>query len=735
VFRAERVIEMRRVLLVAVVVGVCACATSPDEDVERLSAMPAKQATLAPKGQLKVAIRNPSADLVLTNWETSIEVEGGASVFGGVRFLDLLLVLDSSKSLQRSDPKDYRTVGAVGLVEALPAKSDIQVGVVDFDSNGELVLPLTSDRSAAIQALRGLNQFGRTDIGAGIRTAVDEFERNARPDSSRVILLFTDGQSNADKARRATAEAQRRGVAIHTLLLGSSRKGASILREIAGATWASFVRVTDPAKLPEAFLNLRTTGVDRVTVRIDDSPPIPARLVGGTFSARVPLRVGENRVVATATSLDGETREDGVTVVVSGPMKVAIDSPTDGTLFTDHETEMVVSGAVDAFVNLSPRRSVDYFDWGVQSVVLKVNDSRPFVAVVEDGRFQGRVPLRVGENRIVAVASSRDGRTAGDAVHVTVRPPGCAELTVRAVSDGRPALSISDRAVEIVFDASNSMWGQIDGRAKIDVAKQVLRESLDWLPRDLKVGLRVYGHQHKRELRVCTDSELLVPLRTASGEQIEDAISTVRPRGQTPLAYSLDQVAGDFGELRGERAVVLVTDGIESCGGDPVAAARALQAGGGIPVHVIGFGLGSEADADAESLQAIADASGGRFLTARSAEELREALVVTVGTAFRVFRGETLVAKGALGDDHAMLLPEGDYRVWLDSAPPHEASVTLAREEGLTLVLQREEGAVSRLVQRGPTDYAPCEAAADELEGDPLRGGTQQRGAANYSTD
>ena len=67
---------------------------------------------------------------------------------------------------------------------------------------------------------------------------------------------------------------------------------------------------------------------------------------------------------------------------------------------------------------------------------------------------------------------------------------------------------------------------------------------------------------------------------------IRDAIAGLKPRGQTPLAYALEQVRGDLAGVRGERAVVLVTDGIESCGGDPAAAARALRAEG-VPVHVI----------------------------------------------------------------------------------------------------------------------------------------------------
>jgi Mg-chelatase subunit ChlD len=665
----------------------------------------------AQMGNLKVAIQKPASGLQLQSWETSIEVVGGASIFGGVKHLDLFLVLDSSKSLRRSDPKDYRAAGAIGLVRNLSAKSDIQIGVVEFDRNAELVAPLTGNRAAVIAALGSLDRNGTTDLAEGIETALAGFEQGTRPDSSRVMLLFTDGKSNAKRALRAMEEARRRGVAIHTLLLGSDKKGAEILREIAEGSGGSFLRVTDPAKLPEAFLSLRTTGIGSVALRVNGSSPIPTELTGGTFSARVPLQVGENEIVASATSLDGRTREDSVTVIVSGPLTISIDTPVDGTLYVDRESETAVEGAVTTLGNSSPEILTRNLDRGVRSVVLTVNDSPPFATTLTDGRFRGRVLLGDGENRIVATATSSDGRTAQDEVLVSVRTPGCAELQVEATRAGEPALSISDRAVEIVFDASNSMWGQIDGRAKISIAKEILQDALEWLPGDLSLALRVYGHQHGRELRNCRDSELLVPPGLGNRERIREAIAAFRPRGQTPLGYSLEQISADLGNFAGERAVVLVTDGIESCGGNPAAAAGTLRQASGAPVHVIGFGLGSAGDEDLAGLRAIAEASNGKFLTAGSAEELRDALSVTVGTSYRVSREGVAIADGTLGANDRILLPAGEYVVELDSKPPHAVPVTLTSEERLTLELARDGDAVSHSRRSGSVDYRACEDA------------------------
>jgi Mg-chelatase subunit ChlD len=657
-------------------------------------------------GELKVEIHAPHEGQVFTSLEPEVAVEGGASVFGGVRYLDLFLVIDSSKSLLQTDPKDQRAAGAVALVRSLPARSDVQIGVVEFSGKAELMAPLTADRNAIVAALRGLGRSGSTNLAAGIRAALDGFETRARPESSRVVLLFTDGKSDEDDTLEAMQEARRRGVAIHTLQLGSDRDAGELLAAVARGTGGSFLRVTDPARLPEAFLGLRTTGVEHVTLSANGGAPVPAPLAGGSFSVPLTLRPGENTIVATATSLDGETRQASVHVFLTDELTLRIETPLPGTLYTDRETQAVVTGTATLFAGIAPERLADHPDHGIREVLLRVDDSPPFVTQLLDGRFEGRVLLHEGENRILATATAIDGRVADAAVPVTVRPPGCGELKVQALRDGSPALSVSDRAVELVVDASGSMWAQLGGRSKMSVAQEILDGALDWMPGDLSLALRVYGHQQPREKRDCKDSQLLVPFGPESRERIREATASIQPRGQTPLGYSLEQVAADFGAFRGERAVVLVTDGIESCGGDPVAAARRL-AQDSVAVHVIGFGLGGE-DEDQAALRAIAEASGGRFLTAGSADELREALSVTVGTAFRVSRAGQVVAAGTLGTDETIRLPSGAYTVHLDSRPPREVPVELASEEAFTLLLERRQETVTHQALRSPAEYFAC---------------------------
>ncbi len=553
--------------------------------------------------ELKVEILSPAANALITGDNRTVTVEGGASSFGGIRHLDLVFVLDSSKSLRRTDPQNFLSAGAVNLIENFSPKSDIQIGVVSFSFSADLLQPMTTDRAEAIGGLKSLKRDGGTDIADGVEAALVELDANARPDSTRVIMLFTDGKSSKRKARKAMENARQQGVAVHTLLLGDDEDGAEILREIARGTGGSFVQVTDPAMLPDAFLNLRTTGVDAVAVQVNGEAPVPARLAGGNFLADVTLKPGENRITAVATGLDGSTATSEI---------------------------MVNSG-----------------------------------------------------------------------------PPNCAALELTAFRNGLPASSIEDRAVEIVIDASRSMWGRMEGEPKMTVAKQTLLDVSQGLNTDSYMALRAYGSNSNSELKDCNDSELLVEFGDDNREQIKQAIQGLRPTGQTPLAYALNQAGRDFEGIEGEKALVLVTDGIESCGGDPVTEAGALREMG-IPIHVIGFGMGSAEDEDTASLDAIAQAGEGQFFLAGSSDELKDALASTVGTPYKVYDGIRLVASGVLGSDKPILLPEGQYVVELESSPPREFPVMLVDGERMKLTLQKEARELSQSEQRQSEGYIPC---------------------------
>lgn len=176
--------------------------------------------------------------------------------------------------------------------------------------------------------------------------------------------------------------------------------------------------------------------------------------------------------------------------------------------------------------------------------------------------------------------------------------------------------------LEVILDVSNSMWGRIDQDTKMKLARDALRGALAELPETVSVGLRAYGHRVSFEDKEagCADTELLIaPAPGAAGAVVARADQLV-PRGQTPIAASLEAAAADLAAHGGNGVLLLVSDGVESCGGDPVAVAESLRARG-VPVVIHAVGLGVDADA-AAALEQLALAGGGQYFDAPNAADL-----------------------------------------------------------------------------------------------------------------
>jgi Ca-activated chloride channel family protein len=149
-----------------------------------------------------------------------------------------------------------------------------------------------------------------------------------------------------------------------------------------------------------------------------------------------------------------------------------------------------------------------------------------------------------------------------------------------------------------VFDASQSMYGRWQSDLKYNIARNILIRVLDSLKSmpNLEVALRLYGHQHHWPPQVCTDTRLEVPFGKNNFQVIKDKLNNVTPKGTTPIAYALEQAINDFPPCANCRnVVVLITDGIEECGGDPCLASEKLQRGGIVlKPFIIGIGINFE---------------------------------------------------------------------------------------------------------------------------------------------
>ncbi len=177
----------------------------------------------------------------------------------------------------------------------------------------------------------------------------------------------------------------------------------------------------------------------------------------------------------------------------------------------------------------------------------------------------------------------------------------------------------------LVLDGSGSMWGQIEGEAKITIAKQVLGDLLKDLPAERRLGLVAYGHRRTGD---CADIEELAAIG-ADRAAIAGAVQKLNPKGKTPMADSIKLAAEKLKYTEQKATVILVSDGIETCAPDPCGVASALEAAGAdFTVHVVGFDV-SEENAQAQ-LRCIAENTGGMYVSAEDASTLGAALNETV---------------------------------------------------------------------------------------------------------
>ena len=185
----------------------------------------------------------------------------------------------------------------------------------------------------------------------------------------------------------------------------------------------------------------------------------------------------------------------------------------------------------------------------------------------------------------------------------------------------------------LAMDASGSMAGQVGGETKMAIAKREALSFLQDIPREVEVGLAVYGHrgnnQDSGKAESCTASEMIHDFGS-NRRQLQDSINALTPTGWTPLGGVLEFAGDRVAELDPPRegdlapVVYLISDGEETCEGDPIAAATALyEAGVQTTVNTIGFDVDAET---AAQLEAIADAAGGIYYPANDAQSLRAQL-------------------------------------------------------------------------------------------------------------
>jgi len=360
-------------------------------------------------------------------------------------------------------------------------------------------------------------------------------------------------------------------------------------------------------------------------------------------------------------------------------------------IMTDAETSMEF-GLWPALLKAMPR---------VVSLSVDSN-SRQNAAVMMDwaalngGRFQRVVgPLGLADGLDMANALFR----APKAYKLTARleeliePEGEATLTIEPDSTFGSAAT---GAVELILDASGSMLQRMEGRRRIDIAHDALEQlARETLPEGTPFAFRAFG----LEKDACR-TELIVPLGPLDRESAAKAITGVRAinLAKTAIADSLIAAGHDLADSQPPRVIVLVTDGEETCEGDPEAAIAQLRDSGlDARINIVGFAIDDQALA--ETFAAWANSGGGTYFDARGAEALEAAIADALTPRFDIVRTyldgrQEAVARAALGEK--VTVPAGRLTIAPGSAaigepvtvqvPPNASlSVRYGPEAGLSL--------------------------------------------------
>ncbi len=293
---------------------------------------------------------------------------------------------------------------------------------------------------------------------------------------------------------------------------------------------------------------------------------------------------------------------------------------------------------------------------------------------------------------LVAAEAAKSGyvTNAGAVDITTADPKGELIIPLDRLKPGRLYVSLSEAHADpgsalVIFDASGSMLQKMKGGRRIDVARETFVSVVEnVLPDGIRVALRVFGEGGPDSC----ESVLKLPLAELDRAALTEAISKIQPinLSKTPIAASLEAAAADLAEATGSKLVLLLTDGEETCGGDPQAAIAKLREGGlDVRVSIVGFAL-DQAELK-QTFRDLAEKGGGEFYDAGD----KEGLEVSLGAAFakRYQVNGTLgklITEGLIGGDE-IELPAGEYKVSSNSGGGLEKFVIVPNGGSVSVIL------------------------------------------------
>ena len=237
--------------------------------------------------------------------------------------------------------------------------------------------------------------------------------------------------------------------------------------------------------------------------------------------------------------------------------------------------------------------------------------------------------------------------------------PGTLKILAGPGGSGFPSASIG--AVELILDASGSMLKKMNGTPRIDIAKNaVIKLVMNSLEPETPFALRVFGHMEADSCR----TDLEIPLNPLDKAQTVSKVKSIQAKNlaKTPIGKSLRMISDDLAGVEGKTIIVLITDGEETCDGDPQKEIQSLiDQGYDVRVNIVGFAI--DELMLKETFRGWARVGNGSYFDAADADELADNIQKAIKIPYEVLNQEgDVVATGVLNGD-PVSIPAGTYNI------------------------------------------------------------------------